>query len=114
MIELNGRYFMQHDFEHEHWKVIPDFPEYMISNFSRVKRKPTTNNNTIIMKPAVLENKNGKIWYEFQLMKDGKQHKIRMDRIFDTVKFKHIHSIAVQPDNYVRYRRFSEFIYDAF
>lgn len=113
-IEINGRYFMPHDFEHEIWKSIPEYSNYMVSNFSRIRRIPTVNDKTVIMKPVKMESKTNPIYYEFQLSKDGKQYKVRLDYIYSKVKFRHIVPIQEEESEFVTYRRFSEFINDMY
>jgi len=115
MIELNGRYYMLHDFEHELWQTLPDFPDYMISNFSRVKRMTPNNNHSRIMKPQIYDNKTKESRCVFMLVnRDGKQMQVRIEDLYSTVKFKHIISIAEQSDEYVKYQRWAEYIYNAF
>lgn len=106
---------MLHDFEHELWQTLPDFPDYMISNFSRVKRMTPNNNHSRIMKPQISDNKTKQSRCVFQLIdSDGVQRKILLDELYKTVKFKYITSIAEQSDEYVKYQRWAEYIYNAF
>lgn len=123
MIEINGRYFMPHDFEYELWETIADYPNYMISNFSRIKRKPTTNDNTMIMKPCVYDrrdmkyNKENKSEYFMYVMltKDGKQFKVNIADLIVKTKFKNIVKIKLSEDEqFVRYDKNAEYIYNAF
>jgi hypothetical protein len=113
MIELNGRYFMPHDFEYEIWKPINGFPNYLFSNFSRVKNIPNKGNKRVmILTPYIHYERTNNI--QFQLTRDGKQYKVKVEDLIIAAKFKHIVRIKLHNEDYVRYDKNAEYIYNAF
>lgn len=112
MIELNGRYFMIHDFEHEIWKIIPGYPNYMISNFSRIKTINSSKAKILIMTPFINYQRTNDI--QIQLTKNGKQYKIKIEKLLKDANFKHVIRIKLHDEQYVKYDKNAEYIYNAF
>ena len=99
-IDINGRYFMLHDFEDEVWRKVKGYKNYLVSNYGRIK------NTTIekIMTPIIDHTNKGEK-YVFKLSDKSRCHKFILEDIMIAVNFK----TPIYHDN-----KSSEYIYDAF
>lgn len=107
MIEVNARYYMKHDYENEIWKVVKGFDNYLISNYSRIKRI----DNNLIMKPEIITS-GIKTTYYIKLSSEHGRSKFNIDDIVINAGFKTISKITQEKE--LIYRKSSEFIYDCF
>lgn len=105
-IEINGRYFMPYDYEHEVWKKVKGYKNYYISNCWRVKHK-----DGYIVKPQIF-NVEHRVYY-YVMLNEGlvrKRHNLEDVMIANGFKSEN----KIHNDDILRYRKNSEFIYDCF
>jgi hypothetical protein len=104
-IEINGRYFMPHDYDEEIWKSVKGYPSYLISNMWRVKRKDTGK----VLTPS----RNGNKW-QMSLSNKGKRTKFPFIELMQAAGFENIPKFKYRKTKLFKTYKNDEFIGGAF
>lgn len=104
-IEINGRYFMPHDYDEEIWKSVKGYPSYLISNMWRVKRKDTGK----ILTPIL----HGKLW-NVKLSSGRKRVIFSFKELMETTGFVNVPKLKYRSNKLFKTYKNDEFIGGAF
>jgi hypothetical protein len=109
MITIDGRYFMDYDYEDEQWKPFPKYKKYMVSNYCRVR-----NVDGKILKPFRIDHQTKSPTFYTQVYHKGKVIKFRLFDLVKRMRFPFMVKISYSNDKYLTYNKADEYIYGSY
>lgn len=109
-IEINGRYFMPHDYDNEEWRRIKGFRRYLISNYCRIKNKVTDQ----ILKPQIGDRKTKRTVYTIRVNNDQETKVVDLTQTVKAMPFSFKVYLTHNKEGFLTYKKSDEYIYGAF